>query len=320
MSQVKKVWVLAEKTDALAQLCAGGRQLGEEVGALVWGSRAEAEKAAAYGADKVYWLGSLEQGRMLEDYHLTISELLKKETPDLLLVQPSRRGKHMAGRLAAGLGTSVIVDAADITIVQGDIQIKHMVYGGGAFRVERAFGPTTITTVGAGIFSAPAEASGHQGEIDRGEIVEVEFREPAVSVKCLEKKSKAGAEVNLNAAKRVLGVGRGFAEQADLKMAEELAGLIGAEVGCSRPIAEGVNWMARERYIGVSGAMLKPELYLAIGISGQVQHMVGANQAKTIIAINKDKGAPIFQQADYGIVGDLSKILPALSGLIKANR
>lgn len=315
MSQVKKVWVLAERTDALVQLCAGGRLLGEEVAALVWGSREEAEKAAAYGADKVYWLGSLEQGRMLEDYNLTISELLKKETPDLLLVQPTRRGKHMAGRLAAGLGTSVIVDAAEIAIVQGDIQIKHMVYGGAAFRVERAFGPTTITTVGAGIFSAPAEESSRQGE-----IVEVGFKEPAASIKCLEKKSKAGAEVNLNAAKRVLGVGRGFAEQGDLKMAEELAGLIGAEVGCSRPIAEGVNWMARERYIGVSGAMLKPELYFAIGISGQVQHMVGANQAKTIIAINKDKAAPIFQQADYGIVGDLYKILPALSGLIKANR
>ncbi|ACL22606.1 Electron transfer flavoprotein alpha subunit [Desulfitobacterium hafniense DCB-2] len=315
MSQVKKVWVLAEKTDALAQLCAGGRQLGEEVAALVWGSREEAEKAAAYGADKVYWLGSPDQGRMLEDYTTTIGELLKKEIPDLLLVQPSRRGKHMAGRLAAGLGTSVIVDAAEITIVQGDIQIKHMVYGGAAFREERAFGPTTITTVGPGVFSVPAEERGSHGE-----IVEVEFREPAVSVKCLEKKSKAGAEVNLNAAKRVLGVGRGFAEQADLKMAEELAGLIGAEVGCSRPIAEGVNWMARERYIGVSGAMLKPEIYFAVGISGQVQHMVGANQAKTIIAINKDKAAPIFQQADYGIVGDLYKILPVLSSLIKANR
>ncbi len=78
--------------------------------------------------------------------------------------------------------------------------------------------------------------------------------------------------------------------------------------------------MARERYIGVSGAMLKPEVYIAVGISGQVQHMVGVNQAKVIIAINKDKAAPIFQQADYGIVGDLYKVLPALNQIIKANQ
>ena len=103
-------------------------------------------------------------------------------------------------------------------------------------------------------------------------------------------------------------------------MVEELAGLMEAEVGCSRPVAEGMNWLPKERYIGVSGAMLKPDLYLALGISGQVQHMVGVNQAKAIVAINKDKAAPIFSQADYGIVGDLYKVLPSLIEKFKAEK
>lgn len=315
MSKIKKIWAFAEKNTALAELCAGGRQLGEEVAAVVLGSREEAEKAISYGADKVYWLGTPKQDRMLEDYTPTIRGLLQKEIPNLFLVQASRRGKHIAGRLAAGLGTSVMVDAAGIENVEGSIQVKHMVYGGAAFRVEKALGDITITTVGPGLFCALPEENSRQGT-----IVEIDFVEPAAIVKCLEKKPKTGTEVNLSAAKRVVGIGRGIANQEDIKIAEALAALIGAEVGCSRPIAEGVNWMARERYIGISGAMLKPEVYIAVGISGQVQHMVGVSQAKVIISINKDKAAPIFQQSDYGIVGDLYKVLPALNEMIKANK
>ena len=122
--------------------------------------------------------------------------------------------------------------------------------------------------------------------------------------------------MDLSKAKRVVGVGRGLAAQDDLKMVHELAAVLNAEVGCSRPIAEGENWMERERYIGVSGVLLKSDLYLTLGISGQIQHMVGANASQTIFAINKDKNAPIFQYADYGIVGDAVKILPALTAAL----
>ncbi|MEA5051904.1 MAG: FAD-binding protein, partial [Propionicimonas sp.] len=116
----------------------------------------------------------------------------------------------------------------------------------------------------------------------------------------------------LGAAKRVVGVGRGVAAEADLELARELAGRLGAELACSRPIAEGVNWMPAERYLGVSGATIKPELYLAVGISGQVQHLVGVTNAKVIVAVNKDKNAPIFSHADFGVVGDLYQVLPEL--------
>lgn len=105
-------------------------------------------------------------------------------------------------------------------------------------------------------------------------------------------------------------------KQEDLEMVYAFAAKLGAEVGCSRPIAQGENWMAISRYIGVSGVMLKPDIYVALGISGQVQHTVGVRDAKIIIAVNKDKNAPIFKQCDYGIVGDIYKVVPALTELL----
>ncbi|HVJ48682.1 electron transfer flavoprotein subunit alpha/FixB family protein [Desulfitobacterium sp.] len=314
MSKIKKVWVIAEKESALAQLCAGGRQLGEEVAAVVLGTKEETGKAITMGADTVYWLGEFKPENRMEDYVKTVLELLKQERPDLLMVQPTKRGKLIAGRLAASMGTSVLVDAAKIKIDE-KVQVTHLVYGGAAFRTEQSLTETTIVTVGAGVYTALPEDTSRQGN-----VISVDYLEPSNKVKLLEKKTKPSATVNLGAAKRVVGVGRGIANQEDIKIAEELAEQIGAEVGCSRPIAEGVNWLPTERYIGVSGAILKPEVYLAVGISGQVQHLVGVNQAKVIIAVNKDKAAPIFKHADYGIVGDLYKVLPLLIEKFKANK
>lgn len=314
MNKINSVWVLAEKQSVLAQLCTGGRQLGEEVAAIIWGTKEEAEQAIRLGADKVYWLGELRAETMREDYVSTLSELIKREQPDLVMLQSSKRGKLIAGRLAASLGTSVLVEAAEIRI-DGKVQVKHMVYGGAAYRTEQTVTGTTITTVGAGVFTAQPEDATRQGT-----VIPVDFIEPSAKSILLEKKAKESAGVNLGAAKRVVGIGRGFANQEDIQLAEELARQIGAEIGCSRPIAEGVNWLPTERYIGVSGAVLKPEVYLAVGISGQVQHMVGVNQARVIIAVNKDKAAPIFKHADYGIVGDLYKVLPLLIEKFKANQ
>lgn len=307
MSNIKKVWVLAETPSAWAQLCAGGKQLGEEVAAIIYGSKQQAEKAIQLGADKIYWLGEIKEESILEDYTETIAELLQQERPQLLLIQPSKRGRLIAGRLAAVLGTSVLVDSSELIAADNSVQARHMVYGGAASRMEKALTEITIATINMGVFNALPEDAARQGE-----IVVVNHVEPAIKIKVIEKRKKEGAEVNLTASKRVVGVGRGIASAGDIKMIQDLADLVGAEVGCTRPIAEGVNWLPRERYIGVSGVMLKPELYLAIGISGQVQHMVGVNQAKVIVAVNQDKAAPIFKQSDYGIIGDLYKVLPLL--------
>jgi len=312
---MKNVWVFAEKIDAIAELCSGGRSLGEKVSALWLGSKQDAEKLISFGADKVYWLGEIDPARMYEDYTETIAALLQAHQPDLLMIGTTKRCKLIAGRLAAKLGISVLNDVMEFSAQDDGLQTKKRVYGGAAIRTEKTLAKTSIATVGLGVFEKTEPDANRQGEIET-----VEFRVPGLKIKRREKKAKEGESVNLAAAKRVVVVGRGIAKQEDLKMIEELAGLLGAEIGCTRPIAEGVNWLPRERYIGVSGVMFKPDLYIGIGVSGQIQHMVGCNQARTIVAINKDKAAPIFGQADYGLVGDLYKVVPQLIEKIKASK
>ena len=137
-------------------------------------------------------------------------------------------------------------------------------------------------------------------------------------IKVRERKPLPKASVNLQAARKVVSAGRGVSRQADLAMVEQLAGLLGAEVGCTRPLAEGLDWLPRERYIGISGAHIKPDLYFGVGVSGQVQHMIGMNGSRVVVAVNKDANAPIFTQADYGIVTDLYTFIPALIKALQA--
>ena len=124
---------------------------------------------------------------------------------------------------------------------------------------------------------------------------------------------KVDQKVDLTAASVVIGAGRGIGSQENVELAAGVAKPIGAELAGSRPIAEGVGWLPKCRYLGVSGAAIQPDMYLAFGISGQVQHMVGVNGATTIVAINKNKSAPIFAHCDLGLVADLSAVLPTLA-------
>jgi electron transfer flavoprotein alpha subunit len=190
-----------------------------------------------------------------------------------------------------------------------------MIFGGSALRTVRPLTVTALATVGLGMYE-PAAADPER----KGLIVEVPFVEPAWQVRYRERRQKKTlAAVNLAAAKRVVCPGRGICKQEDLTMISDLARLLEAEIGCTRPLSEGLDWLPRERYIGVSGAFIKPELYLGIGVSGQVQHTVGVIGSRIIAAINKDKNAPIFDQADYGIVGDLYVVVPALVEALKAH-
>ena len=149
-----------------------------------------------------------------------------------------------------------------------------------------------------------------------GETHTVEWQAPAVAITRTATQARQSNSVDLDKARLVVSVGRGIGSKENIALAEQLCKAIGAELACSRPVAENEKWMEHERYVGISNLMLKPELYLAVGISGQIQHMVGANASQTIFAINKDKNAPIFQYADYGIVGDAVKILPALTAAL----
>jgi len=141
---------------------------------------------------------------------------------------------------------------------------------------------------------------------------------PASPVQVLETRPKGGEGVNLEEAELLIGVGRGIAKQEDLALIQELAATLGAEIGCTRSLATDYHWFPESRMIGLSGKRVKPKLYLAIGLSGQIQHTVGISGAKVIAAINSDQEAPIFQISDYSIVGDLYQIVPTLITRLKA--
>lgn len=308
MSKLSTVWVFSDMTSRLAELIGGALTLGEQVNVLAL-DKAQSSQAFQLGATQVFQLTGKPEDRILEDYADTIVATIKQHgDKGLLLLANTRRGKLLAARIGARLQAAVSNDAASITIEDDKAVVKHMVYGGLAFGQETLNSVFSVATVTAGTFEAAASHASRSGTAQTAHWIE-----PKQSVVRTSVQKKAGNSVELDKARLVVSVGRGIGSQENIAIAKTLADAIGAEIACSRPVAENEKWMEHERYVGISNLMLKPELYLAVGISGQIQHMVGANGAQTIVAINKDKNAPIFQFADYGIVGDLFKILPALT-------
>ena len=185
-----------------------------------------------------------------------------------------------------------------------------MYYGGIGQIKRQAETSRAFFTTGSGAFG-DAQPSGSNGAAE-----ELAWVAPANAVKLVSSKPIEKSGIDLTKSDVVVAAGRGFAEEADLDLARAFCDKIGAGLGCSRPLAEGVNWMPTETYIGVSGLMLSPKVYVGVGVSGQMQHMVGVKSADVVFAINKDKNAPIFKQCDYGLVGDLKTVLPALTAAL----
>jgi len=312
-----EVWAYSEKPGLLGELISAARLLagrwhGPAV-ALVIGPQEAVREAISLGADRVLWLGEKKGTMLVEDYVPTIAALVEEQEPAALLIGASKRGKAVAGRLAARVGASTITDAKEFIASEGKMLVRHMIFGGGAVRMEKPLSATALVTVGAGEHSS-ALSDPERG----GDIVEVPFVEPAWQARCRERKERRPlSSVNLGSAERIVCPGRGIRTQEDLAMISELAQVLEAEIGCTRPLAEGLSWLPRECYIGVSGISVKPELYVGVGVSGQVQHTVGLVGAHIIVAINKDKSAPIFGQADYGVVGDLYRVVPAFIRALK---
>lgn len=306
MSQLTHVWVFSDNVERYAELMAGARQWGQQVYAIVQGSE-QAAQVKPLGADGIIVLDKPSDLHRIENYAETLAAQIREKGDGLLLMAATKRGKALGARLSIQLDAAMVNDATAVSVEENALFAEHRMYGGLAFGKEKLNSPLAIITLAPGVLE-PIEAD----PMHDCPVVTAEWVAPRQEILCQERRAKSLSSVDLSKAKRVVGVGRGLAAQDDLNMVRELAAVLGAEVGCSRPIAEGENWMERERYIGVSGVLLKSELYLTLGISGQIQHMVGGNGAKVIVAVNKDKNAPIFNYADYGLVGDIYKVVPAL--------
>ncbi|EMA5761134.1 electron transfer flavoprotein subunit alpha/FixB family protein [Salmonella enterica] len=311
MNKFSSVWVFSDTPSRLPELMSGAQAVGEKVNAFVL-NEADSATACHLGADHVWLLSGKPEDRMIEDYAAAMAETIRQHSEGGAVLLPNtRRGKLLAAKLGYRLSAEVSNDASDVALQDGKAAVKHMVYGGLAIGAETIASPFAVITLSSGTFDAQDPDASRSGEMHT-----VQWQAPATAVTRTATQARQSNSVDLDKARLVVSVGRGIGSKENISLAEALCQTIGAELACSRPVAENEKWMEHERYVGISNLMLKPELYLAVGISGQIQHMVGANGAQTIFAINKDKNAPIFQYADFGIVGDALKILPALTAAL----
>ena len=280
-------YVISENNALLSELCAGARNVASDVTAVVFGDGAA---AAECGADHILTC-PLEESGSPEDFAKAIAEEILKSDAACVLVGNTILGRALAGKL---------------TSEDGKPCFERTVFGGTAVNKQVIETAYSVFTVNSGIFAA-AEGTGACTDI--APIAGA----ASASLKRVSKDEKRETAVNLVAAKRIVDVGRGLAAQEDLAMCEKLASAIDGEVGCSRPIAENNKWLPKSSYMGITGVQVKPDLIICTGVSGQVQHIGGINKSKVIVAINKDKSAPIFKNCDFGLVGDMYKIIPLLT-------
>ena len=289
-----KALVLAESVDAQRALAAGARTVADEVALGVVAGAPETGVA-----DKAYDI-QLPAGEAAENAYETVKSVFDQVAPEVVFFEPTASLKVIAGKLAAAAGSAIV---ANITALEGNVA-TNAYFGGLAEKKQVASGVAFYSNTGA--LFAEAAASGTD------EVEAVAFVEPAQKIVLKGSNPVVLEGADLTKSDVIVGVGRGFAEQDQLKLAEDLAAKVGGDCGCSRPVAENLGWMPRNLYIGVSGVEAAPKAYIAAGISGQMQHMVGVKNAGTIFAINKDANAPIFKQCDYGIVGDVTAIIPEI--------
>ncbi|MCQ4771155.1 MAG: electron transfer flavoprotein subunit alpha/FixB family protein [Clostridiales bacterium] len=300
---MQTIFVISDEASALSELCAGAGAVAARVTAILFGSEAEAAGAAGCGADRLLYCQPSD-GAVPEDYAAAVAQEVKKEASALVIVNNTIRGRCLAGKLGVLLDTAVLTGVNALERSGEELVCCRMVYGGMAQRSEVFTKPYGVLTVGGGVFEAAAEPA--QAAVAPFEGL------PQGGLKRIACTPKKEGGVDLVAAKRIVDVGRGLAQEADLELCRKLAAALGAEVGCSRPVAENNKWLPKSNYMGITGVQVKPELIVALGVSGQIQHIGGINKSRVIVAVNKDKSAPIFKNADFGVVGDLYKVVPAL--------
>ena len=280
-------WIIAVEPE-IAALVEHGRAVGGSVVAVTVGGTPVA------GVDRVVDV-PLAESVPAEAAAPAVAAAVAAEAGDVVLAANKPAERVLAGAVAARLGAPYLHGLKKIG--QGSAELSR--FGGIALETV-SFDTAVVAVLDGG--AVP------EGEAPAAEAASGEYYEATVTGQDKVDVSSA----NLGSAKRIVAAGRGFKAEEDLKLAEDLAAAIGAELACSRPLAEGADWMSADRYIGVSGQSVAPDLYIAVGISGQIQHTVGMVDSKVVVAVNNDDKAPIFEGADYGIVADLYEALPAI--------
>ena len=315
------VWVFSENPAVARELLSKGRELpgklGTHIAAVVLGENvAETSKELiAFGADKVYTAQDASLKTFgVHQFSDILTEMVRSYRPDVILVGATRSGLELAARLAERLKTGCCTECSklDIDPEKKCVVVDRLVLGGNITETLIIRSKPQIFTLPKGVFQPLNKDSSRTGE-----TIQVQPKIAESPVKLLGRKPKQFAGVRVTEAEAIVSFGRGLKKKEDIPIIEELAKTISGVVGCSRPIAEDLKWLPIDQYVGLSGQKVAPKLYLACGISGQIQHITGIQNARIVVCVNTDSKAPIFEYADYGIVGDLYKIVPALTEAFK---
>jgi len=319
------VWVVVEERDGRVsriswEAIAAAQQLGAQLGLAVHAAVIGAETsalAAEVAAKKLVRVVRVEDALLAtytaDGFTLALEQLFKAEEPEYVVFPHSYQVRDYAPALAARLGQPLIGDVT--AIGEGPVFTRQLMQGrlNGSYR--HAGGGPCFVSVQAGAFRVESAEAG-QAEVT---MYAPTLDAAQIRTKPGERFRGATQTVDLGSAQMIVSVGRGIKEAENLPLVQELAAALGAELAASRPICDN-GWLPMERQVGSSGQTVAPKLYMAVGISGAIQHLVGMKSSRCIVAINKDPDAPIFEVADYGIVGDLFDVVPALTEAVKATR
>jgi electron transfer flavoprotein alpha subunit len=316
---VAEVLVLVEHVDGTPkkvtyELLTLARSLGEPAAVFVGNGYDNAkDKLAEYGATKVYVAGDGElDGYLVAPKAEVLAQVVEQSSPAAVLIPSSPEGKEIAGRLAVKTESGVLTDAVG---VEDGFVARQSIFGG-AFNVQsKVSRGTPIITVRPN--STPPEPAPAQ---PTEEQVSVTLSDAAKKAKVLDRVTeKKGGRPELTEAAIVVSGGRGLGEGSNFELIEKLADSLGAAVGASRAATD-AGWYPHTNQVGQTGKTVSPQLYMAIGISGAIQHRAGMQTSKTIIAVNKDPEAPIFELVDFGVVGDLFNVVPQLTEEIEKRK
>ena len=302
---------------------AGAQQLAAAVGnqpisVLVIGTGL-AELAAELAAAAVQEVVTVEDAALEpytpDGYTAALQDAIAQLSPSTVVLPHTYQTRDFAPKLAARLDRAIVTDVTGVKAVGSEVAFVRPMFQGKLTADVVAEGPAPhFVTFQIGAFRADQAARGNEPAPVRALTVAVQGQ--AIRQKPEAPFQEARQAVDLSQAERIVSVGRGIKEQSNIPLAQALAEALGAELAASRPICD-AGWLPMERQVGSSGQTVAPKLYLALGISGAIQHLVGMKGSNTIVAINKDPDAPIFEVADYGIVGDLFEIVPALTAALK---
>ncbi|MFX1279699.1 MAG: FAD-binding protein [Promethearchaeota archaeon] len=327
LSQFRGVWVIAEHYKntihpVVFQILGKGYELAKELEVkltlVILGTEFDdqVEELSHYGPDEIIYLESPILKHYYSDIYVQVlSELINIHKPEIVLIGATPTGRDFAPRVAKRLNAGLTADCTGLEIDQTTRNLLQTrpTFGGTLMATIRT--PNSrpqMATVRPGIFKVLEK----QKKVSHIIKIDYKFREKDLVSKIVRVIDRQKARVNLEDAKIIVAGGRGVGSREKFKIVEELAEVLGAELGGSRVTVE-LNWLEQDRQIGQTGKTVSPKLYIACGISGAIQHLVGMQNSEIIIAINKDRKAPIFKIAHYCIIGDLHEIIPALIEEIK---